>query len=151
MLKNNTKLVFIGLIITLLASIFAYKAALASDGNQMPSETPSASQTPQNSPNSAAGDSVKQEAQNWMQKAQNWLTQASSKAYESAREATRQEISRQIDKQIKATENQIATNVKSVVDIMKENISRAVSKIKIFFVNLKNKIFNSNTNLAPYR
>jgi hypothetical protein len=151
MYKNCLKIVVTILISALLGSNFAYKATLATETDIMASEAPNASQAPQNSPNLTAGDSVKQGAQSWMQKAQNWLTEASGKAYESASEAARQEISRQINKQIKATENQATSKVKSVVDIIKESIGRAVTKIKIFFVNLKNRIFKSDTNLSPYR
>lgn len=124
-----------------LGSILAYNAVLAVVGEMISPETPKASQNPQNSLDSATNDSVKQTAQNWMQMAQNWLTGAAETAYESARQAALQTISRQIDNQIKSTENQAKTSVVSVVDIIKENIGNAISQIKIFFVDYKNKLF----------
>lgn len=144
-IKKRLKILIIAIIIGFLASILTYNAVLAADSNLVPNT----SQNPQNSANLAPADSVKQTAQNWMQKAQIWLTEAAGKAYESARQAVLQEINRQINNQINGTENQAKTSVKSVTDIIKENIGSAVSKIQLFFINLKNNFFQQNIEPTP--
>ena len=147
MLKKDAIVNISAVCMVFLASNLACRAVLAIDVTK----TPDPSEITQDSAVfGPAGDIAREEAQNWMQKAQNWLTEASRKAYESAQEAARQEISRQINKQVKDAENKAVTVAKSTADMIKENIINIFSKIKTFFIILKNKIFNKDRELAPY-
>lgn len=134
MSKSLTFMLFLPIIIPLLAPNFACGAVLAPE-SQLGSSTIE---------NTAQKPLLQEEVQELMEKAQNKLQEGASKAYQSAQEAAQSEIQKQAEKQVQATKGVLTTFVKKTIDTIKENISKAILKIKNIFVELKNKIFSNN-------
>ena len=133
MFKSLIFILVLTLLIGLKAPNFAYGAALAPE-SQLGSSTPE---------NDAQKPPLQEPVQSLMEQAQNKLQEEASKAVESAQEAAKSEIQRQIEKQIQAMESTVMSAVKKAVDIIKENIGKAALNIKMFFINIKNKIFQT--------
>lgn len=74
-----------------------------------------------------------------MNQAQTGLEQAAGQALGSAQEAAKDEIAKQADQAVQGAKQQAQGYVGRVVAIIKENISGAIEKIKIFFVDLFKK------------
>ncbi|MDD2753660.1 MAG: hypothetical protein PHT44_03570 [Candidatus Portnoybacteria bacterium] len=82
---------------------------------------------------------VKETIQQGMNQAQTGLQQAAGQALGSAQDAAKAEIAKQANQAVQGAKQQTQGYVGKVVAIIKENISGAIEKIKIFFVDLFKK------------
>ena len=129
--KSLIFILILSVIVALKAPNFAYKAALATESHLESAAPENPSQKPP----------LQESVQSLMEEAQNKLQEGAGKALESAQEAAKSELRRQVERQIQTVENALTSAVKKVVDIIKEKTSKAVSKIKLYLIKLKDWIF----------